>query len=112
MREQGLGLTFIPALHCCRTRGRGNNFLTSSSSMQTFAANDMGCALVSCTAAFSFPDFFHAHSPKKASSEQRDETPRISQAGMQQCRQKTQLKRWTSPEQASDISLGHAVGTV
>ncbi|KAK4808561.1 hypothetical protein QYF61_009864 [Mycteria americana] len=27
---------------------------------------------------------------------------------MQQCRQKTQLKCWTGPEQATDISLGHS----
>ena len=38
--------------------------------------------------------------------------PRISQAGMQQCGQKPQLKCWMGPEQAIDISLDHSGGAV
>ena len=43
--------------------------------MQTIAANDMGCAFISCIAAFSFPGLGHAHSPVKASCELWDERP-------------------------------------
>ena len=80
--------------------------------MQTIAANDMGCAFISCTAAFSFPGLGHAHCPVKASCEHWDERPQISRAGMQQCWQKPQLMCWMGPEQAIDISLDHSRGAV
>lgn len=95
MREQRVGLPFIVVLHCLRPRGTlcgSNNFLTSSCQMQNIPANGMGCVLVSCTAAFSFPGLCHVLSHMKASVSAGMGVPRISRAETRQGRQKTQLK--------------------
>ena len=76
--------------------------------MQTIPANDMGCALVSCTAAFSFPALGHAHSPVKASCERWDERPQNFSGRNAAVLDKTQFMCWTGPEQASDVTLGHS----
>ena len=113
MRAQRVGPPFIAVLHCLGPRGTlcgSNNFLTSSWQMQTIPPNGMGCVLVSCTAAFSFPCLRHVLSHMKAALSAGMRRPRISGTGTCRRRRKTQLKCWWHPMRRGDVRLAHSRG--
>jgi len=115
MKELRVVLPFIVVLHCLRPRGSlwgSNNFLTSSHQTQSVSANGMGCVLVSCSAAFSFPGLCHVLPHRKASVISRMRVPWLSGAERHHRRQKTQLKCWWHPVLAGDVHLGHSCGLV